>query len=663
MKRFGLALAAKTTRSSIFQSLPPFGSFFIPFLLYLATACRDIYWTDATELMLCGRLFCMAHPPGYPLLTLLLRVLSFIPLLSMPFRMNLFSSLAAAGSCLFTYLTLVRLTNNRWAGLFTALAWGFSFELWNQATALEVYALNAFLLSVCVYAVTTWAVPGIVHSRPMPAATSGDSTRGSTSSALGLLTLAAFTFGLGMANHLTILFWLPGLLLLTTMHPTFRLGRVQILTLLLLLLVGPFLYATLPFLSRPDQLGGWGGVDSLSDWYEFVTSRTYRYRLEGGVPGYFANQLSLLPGLLAKQFLASWLFLFPGIYCCFKENKRLCLALVLSFVFCTGFALAYNIPDKEGFFLPAYFALVLLIGLGFAYINRRKRKWLLAAGFALHLLPLILHYPVHNRRHLHGLRDLSSSLLREIPAGSILFTDEYSTTQGLRWLFTEQDREQFLLVNEHLLAFPWYLEALSKRAVVPEPAFALARRLWQSQATGARFGELAKNTTQEVKFLLVQEWITTRPIFWMPADFQSWPESWHEFRLQMQGLTYRLLPASAADSLYIPSNFTFPGPERYNTRLFREKESQDLCRRFAAAANRRGILYFRVGDHAKALADFNLSLRYFPEYASAIENKGIVFFYAEQPDSARHYLQAYLNTAPDAQEATKVRMFLEKLGR
>lgn len=578
--------------------------------------------------------------------------------------MNLFSSFAAAGSCLFTCLTISRLTGNRWAGLFTALAWGFSFELWNQATALEVYALNAFLLSICVYAVITWAVPEPKCSGSMPVVTPRKTTRGLAGPAPELLGLAAFAFGLGLANHPTILFWLPGLLLLTTVHPIFRSGRTQILTLLLLLLAGPFLYATLPFLSRPDHLGSWGGVDNLSAWYEFVTSRTYRYRLEGGVPGYFASQLSLLPGLLVKQFLASWLFLFPGIHRCLKENRRLCLALTLSFVFSAGFALVYNIPDKEGFFLPAYFALVLVIGLGFAHINnRQKRKWLLPAGFALHLLPLMLHYPTHDRHHLHGLRDLSSSLLKEIPAGSILFTDEYSTTQGLRWLFAEQDREQFLLVNEHLLAFPWYLQALSRRAAVPEAALALARRLWQSRITGARFGELAKNTTQEVKLLLVQEWITTQPIFWLPADFQSWPESWHEFRLQMQGLTYRLLPASVPDSLHIPSSFTFPGPERYNTSLFREKESQDLCRRFAATANRRGILHFRTGDSTKALADFNLALRYFPEYASAMENKGIVFFYTGQPDSARHYLHAYLRTAPDAQEAAKVRIFLEKLER
>lgn len=558
----------------------------------------------------------------------------------MPFRMNLVSSLAAAGSCLFVFLTVSKTTGNRPAGLFAALAWGFSFELWSQATALEVYALNALLLSAAIYAVSIWAEEG----------------------RFGSLALAAFAIGLGLANHLTIVLWLPGLLVAASQRPFHRLGRGHLLTILLLVLAGPALYAAVPFLSRPDQLGSWGGITSLSALYQFITGRTYQYRIQGGVPGYLGRQLALLPGLLGKQFLASWLLVIPGVAWCLDENRRLGLALFLSFVLCTGFAVAYNIPDKEGFYLPAYLAVVLCIGLGFARVTSKRRTGLALAGFALLLLPLALYYQSQDRHRLRGLRDLSESLIAEVPEGSVLFTDEYSSTHGLRWLFAERAHEQFLVVNEHLLAFPWYLEALSRRAAVSELTFDLARQLWQAKVRGARFGELAKSTTQQIKLLLVREWIGTRPLFWMPAEFHSWSETWQEYGLRLQGLTYQITTEESRNSGYIPHEFSFPGPDRYRTTEFRDAETQDLCRRFAAAANRRGILRFSVGDGPGAIADFNLALNYFPGLFSAIENKGIVFFYSDQPDSARHYLNAYLKTSPNEQEAAKVRAFLKRLG-
>lgn len=84
----------------------PIAAFVLPLVVYLLTWCRDIFRLDTTELMLSGICLRLPHPPGYPLLILLLRLVSLVPILGTPLRMNM----AAA--------------------LYAALTWGLSFELW-----------------------------------------------------------------------------------------------------------------------------------------------------------------------------------------------------------------------------------------------------------------------------------------------------------------------------------------------------------------------------------------------------------------------------------------------------------------------------------------------------------------------------------------------------
>ena len=592
---------------------------------------------DSAELALCGRFFSLAHPTGYPLLTALLRLFSLIPVFALPFRLNLVSALAAAGSCLFVCLSVRRLLSRRLPAVFASLAWGLSFELWSQATALEVYALQSLLLSAMLYALVCWQE-------------SGDDR---------FLLCTAGVFGLALANHLTIVLWAPTALLLLFSRPL-RDTRPRTWALAALLFaVGPLLYLLVPVLARPGPAQGWGGIASFSDFVRFVTARTYSYRLLAGASGYLGTQLSALPALFGKQFLIIWVLVVPGVIWCLARNRRLLLALALGFVLTLGFTLAYNIPDKEGYLLPAYLTCAVLIGLGFDWLSQRSRilRWLPFAGL---VLPLVLWYPGLDRSRLRGLADLSESVTKELPAGAVLFTDDYSAFQGMRWVLADSPAGRLTVVSEHHLAFPWYLGQLESRLPVPDRAVALSRELWSSGVRGAEFGELAKARVEEIKLLLVRSWIGTHDVYWLPRDFQSWPDSWNEYFLHLHGLSYQY--STAPDTSGHLAAKTFPGTNRYRVTRFRDAETQNLCRRFAATVNRRGIRRFARDDAAGALGDFNLALEYFPDYPSAVENKGILFFFSRQPDSSRRYLQRFLELEPGSPETAKVRQFLNQLG-
>jgi len=101
---------------------------------------------------------------------------------------------------------------------------------------------------------------------------------------------------------------------------------------------------------------------------------------------------------------------------------------------------------------------------------------------------------------------------------------------------------------------------------------------------------------------------------------------------------------------------------RYRSILYRDIETQDVCRRLAATASRRGILRFAAGNNSEAIRDFDLALQYFPDYPQAVENKGIVFYFSGQPDSARLYLERFIELEPTSPELPKVRGILARLG-
>ena len=58
-------------------------------VLYFLTAARDIVVGDTPELITAAVTFGVAHPPGYPLFSMLGHLFSLLPFGSIPFRVNL----------------------------------------------------------------------------------------------------------------------------------------------------------------------------------------------------------------------------------------------------------------------------------------------------------------------------------------------------------------------------------------------------------------------------------------------------------------------------------------------------------------------------------------------------------------------------------------------
>src|SRR3954469_17601238 len=119
--------------------------------LYFLTAARDIVVGDTPELIRAAATLVVAHPPGYPLFTLLGHFFSVLPLGPVPFRVNLLSVICDALAVGIIFLTAFRLSKSRLASAVAALALAVTPVFWAWSLAAEVFALNNLLAATLIY--------------------------------------------------------------------------------------------------------------------------------------------------------------------------------------------------------------------------------------------------------------------------------------------------------------------------------------------------------------------------------------------------------------------------------------------------------------------------------------------------------------------------------
>jgi hypothetical protein len=114
--------------------------------LYFLTAARDIVVGDTGELITAAVSLGVAHPPGYPLFTMLGHLFSWLPFSSIPFRVNLLGVVCGTLTAWAVYFTAFRLTRSRLAGAMAALflAVNPTFWAWSARPLRESRFLSEF---------------------------------------------------------------------------------------------------------------------------------------------------------------------------------------------------------------------------------------------------------------------------------------------------------------------------------------------------------------------------------------------------------------------------------------------------------------------------------------------------------------------------------------
>jgi len=414
--------------------------------LYAALACRTIFTGDSAELATAAAVFGIPHPPGYPLYTLLTGVvLRVIPVSSPAFAANLATAGYGALAVGSLWLVLRRLGASSpaaWAGTLT-LALGRTF--WGQSLAAEVYSLDILLLVAVLHA----AIP----------------RRRDGGGAELLLGLA---IGLWLGHRIVNVLYLPAVVLVAwACGWRFRGRGAAALAAGVVLGLIPLLY--LPIASRGDPYLDMGDPQSWSGFTWIVNpARAYQHHIASGTAALALGRAARFLRDLPLEVGVAALLAPIGAFLALRRDRRLAAALLWLIVVNVAFAVRYNIPDVQAYFLPGYVAWCGLAAFGADGVLPRAanpRRAAVALLVAAAGLGLWVNWTTNDLSGQRIMRTMASDLLAAVEPDAVLLVRGDNTETGPGYLQAVEGRARGVIVLDPLQwdDYDWYRRSIANR--------------------------------------------------------------------------------------------------------------------------------------------------------------------------------------------------------
>jgi hypothetical protein len=371
----------------------------------------------------------LLHPTGYPLYTWLAKLFTLIPAGDVAYRTNLLSAAGAAGSAAVLYALLLILTSSRAAALFAATLWAVSTTLWSQAVIAEVYAPNAFMLTLTLLLGVAWGQREKAFGRGFEVDRTGKLLF------LGL----CLTFGLSLGTHMSNLAFAPALalyVLLVNWRVLARPGLVVAGGLLLAVGLAQFLWLPVRASVVNDPLILRATPTTWESFYNYTLNAfsglRWAFPLEA-----LPDRFQLYLGFVRDNFgLGGLLLALAGAVELMRLRPREFLLLSVGYGIQLAFFLHYRVFDIEVFFIPAHLVLAICAGFG-AWRLLRLVQWAgnrvsarsvrtaaLTATTALLFLPLAPVYvssrEANDRSSDTLVNDFYNAVFEYLPGGSTL---------------------------------------------------------------------------------------------------------------------------------------------------------------------------------------------------------------------------------------------------
>ncbi|RYH19587.1 DUF2723 domain-containing protein [archaeon] len=234
------------------------------FAVYVYTLSPSIAGGDSGEIVAEGCQLGTAHPPGYPLITILIHLISKMQVFrSVAYRVNLFCAFCTSLAALFMGLMVPSI----FGGVLTMTTFSFSPLIWQYAVTAEVFPLNTLFAALILYITYTFAkAPSLYKAH-----------------------LGAFVCGLALCNqHTIVLFEVPLILYMIFLLRREWLQNIRIafsLAASLFAGLAPYLYLPLSANFNPTP-GSWGHLQSLQGFLHHFLRKDYgTFQLFSGAAG------------------------------------------------------------------------------------------------------------------------------------------------------------------------------------------------------------------------------------------------------------------------------------------------------------------------------------------------------------------------------------------
>ena len=437
--------------ASIHPRLGAWLVFFVALAVYALTAAPTIGPIDSGELSIVIKTLGIAHPTGYPLFTLLGKI--WITLMfwgDLAFRLNIFSALIGSCAAALLFLTLGQLGIRPLLSIAGSLLWAFSPVVWDQATVMEVYGLTSLLGILLIWL----------------------SLRYKQENDFKTVALIAFMAGLGLGNHLSLLWYLPGVLIVV-FDKSIVTSWKKILLLVFFFVLGLSVYLYLPLRSLNQPLLNWGDPSNWPRFMNHVTGRQYRvWMFNNSLPELWHNLSRFLKIAINQPVIfLSWLVI-PGFVWLFLNNKRLLAALAAIIMASVFYGINYSIPDIAAYFLPALAALGITASFGLQALSELIPAKISAKGskaFCWAALAMSLTVPAVNWRQADRGRDsftieFANDILVSAGPNAVILTDNWDVYAPCLYLRYQQGlRPDVVIIDKELLRRSWYYKYLQRQ--------------------------------------------------------------------------------------------------------------------------------------------------------------------------------------------------------
>ncbi len=403
--------------------------FLAALLAYFLTLSPGVVPADGGEFQTTSTILGIAHPPGYPLYTMLGYLATLVPLGTPAWRINLLSAVEAAATLAIVSASIRRLhPNGLWGSLAAVVTLGALPIFWSVATAASVRPLTALFAALLAYEILSFS-----YSR----------RRGNRSERRDRhLIRFAFFLALGLGHHASLVFIgaCGGITAMfidrTLIQPPRRWLRPAIAFVVGLL---PLLY--LPIRSAAGAPGGAGDLTTLQGFFHHISAQGFGDHIfQFTTLDDFVTRVQVILDILRYQFNDILLIAaLVGAVTLFWQSKRLAVLLIGGLLLHTFATATFRSPQISEYMIPAYVLLAMLIGyavntlieavrIDLASLLGRTllRAGYLAAGLALLAAVAIAAKTLPNALWVAGQNDTQDyvhSLLKDAPADSIILAN------------------------------------------------------------------------------------------------------------------------------------------------------------------------------------------------------------------------------------------------
>jgi hypothetical protein len=440
-------------------------------VVYGLTLPNSVTGGDSGELICAASDLGVAHPPGYPLWTMLAHLFTLIPHGSLAWRASLFSAVCGAGAAGLLCRTTQIWTGQWWVGLLAGGLFAFSPLTWTWSIQAEVFALNNLLLAALLWAAAGFGAVG----------------------AASYARLAGLAAGLALANHHTSVFVIGPLaawFCWRLYRPQDDQPRAPRLRLAFeagaMTALGLLCYLYLPLAGKFSHGLIWGEP---STWHGFLTHLLRReygtFQLAAGTTAtevslplllerYFATAASrlMIIGLPLALIGLAWSIFNRG-----SPRVSRSLGIAVAAVLClylVGFQSLVNLSPADPllagvlarFWMLPDLLLALLAGLGIAAI---AAKWpaVQRAAAGLSVAIVLAQAGTHWReqsKHSAVVASYGRAILSELTPDAILLVRGDLPSNAVRYVQrAEGFRPDVIVLDQEMLTRGWYVAQMARR--------------------------------------------------------------------------------------------------------------------------------------------------------------------------------------------------------